>query len=159
MLLKTGSVTLKTDKNCQITARADVKRHKEHVNKRLKMLLSKALTCMNFFLYKQKWLFYHGDGYLWLYCCMDNLYISHRSLYAPQHIAFKHSAACLSVVFELLPGFIPFTILWHIGRILNKNVTMNKNYSYPTTLWVSILTQIYVFMYCLQFLLLTLKHL
>ena len=31
------------------------------------MLLSKALTCMNFFLYKQKWLFfYHGDGYLWL---------------------------------------------------------------------------------------------
>ena len=31
------------------------------------MLLSKALTCMKFFLYKQKWLFYHGDGYLWLY--------------------------------------------------------------------------------------------
>ena len=27
------------------------------------MLLSKALTCMNFFLHKQKWLFYHGSGY------------------------------------------------------------------------------------------------
>ena len=49
------------------------------------MLLSKALTCMNFFQYKQKWLFYHGDGYPWLYCCMDNLSISHRSLYAPTY--------------------------------------------------------------------------
>ena len=28
---------------------------------------------------------------------------------------------------------------------LDKNVTINKNYSYPTTIWVSILTQIYVF--------------
>ena len=28
----------------------------------------------------------------------------------------------------------------------DKNVTMNKNYSYPTTIWVSILTQIYVFL-------------
>ena len=100
------------------------------------MLLSKALTCINFFLYKQKWLFYHGDEYLWLYCCMDNLYISDRSLYAPTY-SFEHSAACLSVVFESLPRFIPFTILWHIGGILDKNVTVNKNYSYPTTIWVS----------------------
>ena len=37
----------------------------------MEMLLSKALTCINFFLYKQKWLFYHGDGYIWLYCCMN----------------------------------------------------------------------------------------
>ena len=29
------------------------------------MLLSKALTCMKFFLYKQKWLFHHGDGLLY----------------------------------------------------------------------------------------------
>ena len=27
-------------------------------------------------------LFYQGDGYLWPHCCMNNLYISHRSLYA-----------------------------------------------------------------------------
>ena len=34
------------------------------------MLLSKALTCFEFFLYKQKWLFYQGDKYFWLYCSM-----------------------------------------------------------------------------------------
>ena len=28
---------------------------------------------------------------------------------------------------------------------------MKKNYSYPTTIWVSILTKIYVFLYYLQF--------
>ena len=27
--------------------------------------------------------------------------------------AFEQSEACLSVVFESLPGFIPFAILWH----------------------------------------------
>ena len=31
----------------------------------------------------------------------------------PQQIAFEHLAVCLSVVFELFPGFIPFTILCH----------------------------------------------
>ena len=44
--------------------------------------LSKAFTCMKFFLYKQKMLFYQGDGYLWPHCCMNNLYFSHRSLNA-----------------------------------------------------------------------------
>ena len=43
-------------------------------------LLSKAQTCMIFFLYIKKKLLY--NRYLWLYCCMNNLYISHRSLYA-----------------------------------------------------------------------------
>ena len=47
--------------------------------------LSKALTCMKFFLYKQNMLFYKGDGYLWPHCCMNILYISHRSLYAPTY--------------------------------------------------------------------------
>ena len=45
--------------------------------------LSKALTCMKSFQYKQKLFFYQGDGYLWPHCCMSNGYISHRSLYAP----------------------------------------------------------------------------
>ena len=44
--------------------------------------LSKALTCMNTFLYKQELLFCQGDGYFWPHCGMNNLYISHRSLYA-----------------------------------------------------------------------------
>ena len=43
------------------------------------MLLSKALTCINFFLYKQKWLFYHGDEYLW------PIYISQTDHFSPQH--------------------------------------------------------------------------
>ena len=47
--------------------------------------LSKALTCMKFFLYKQKNVFYQGDRYLWSHCYMNNLYISHRSLYAPTY--------------------------------------------------------------------------
>ena len=42
--------------------------------------LSKALTCMKFFLYKQKMLFYQGGWYLWPHYCMNKLYISHRSL-------------------------------------------------------------------------------
>ena len=74
--------------------------------------LSKALTCMKLFqvLYKQKMLFYQGDGYLWPHCCMNNLYISNRPLYA-QHAAFEQLAPCLSVFLELLPGLIPFTML------------------------------------------------
>ena len=45
-------------------------------------MLSKALTCMNFFLYIQKWLFY----------------TSHIDHFTPQHTAFEQSVACLSVV-------------------------------------------------------------
>ena len=74
------------------------------------MLLSKALTCMNFFLYKQKWLFYHGDGYFG-YIVVCAFYMPYTDHFTLQHTAFEHSAACFSVVFELLPGFIPFTIL------------------------------------------------
>ena len=47
--------------------------------------LSKALTYMKFFLYKQKCFFYQRDGYLWPHFCMNILYISHRSLYAPTY--------------------------------------------------------------------------
>ena len=51
--------------------------------------LSKTLTCMEFFSFKQKkkCFFYQGarDGYLWPHCFMNSLYISHRSLYAPTH--------------------------------------------------------------------------
>ena len=62
-----------------------------HINQHLVVILfkgvylSKALTCMKFSLFKQKLLFNQGDGYLWPHCCMNNLYIPHRSLYAPTH--------------------------------------------------------------------------
>ena len=37
-------------------------------------IYGKTLACMKIFLYKHKWPFCQGDGYLWLYCCMNNLY-------------------------------------------------------------------------------------
>ena len=48
------------------------------------MLLSKALICMNFFLYKQKWLLYQEEGYLWLHCCT-----SHTDHITPQTYGFR----------------------------------------------------------------------
>ena len=74
------------------------------------------------------------------------IYTSYTDHFTPHYTAFEHSSACLSVVFELLSDFIPFTILWHTGWILDKNVNMNKNNSYPTTILESTLTQIYVFL-------------
>ena len=56
-----------------------------HLALRGYLYVSKALNCMEVFMYKQKLLFYHGDGYLWPNCCMNNLDISHRSLYAPTY--------------------------------------------------------------------------
>ena len=46
---------------------------------------------MNFLLYKQKMLLYQGDGYFWPHCCMNILYISHRSLYAPTYSFLRRS--------------------------------------------------------------------
>ena len=49
------------------------------------------------------------------YIVVWTIYTSHTDHFTPQHTAFERSAACLSVVFELLPDFVPFTILRHIG--------------------------------------------
>ena len=61
--------------------------------------LSKALTFINFFLYKQKSFFYHI------------IYTSHLDHFTPQLKAFEQSTACLSVFLKSLPGLTPFTIL------------------------------------------------
>ena len=45
--------------------------------------LSNALTCMKCFLNKQKGFPIKRDGSLWSNCCMNNLYISHRSINVP----------------------------------------------------------------------------
>ena len=50
-------------------------------------------SCMKFFLYKQKWLFY-----LWLYCCMNNLYISHKSHYALTNSFWETGSMFISVL-------------------------------------------------------------
>ena len=55
------------------------------------IFLSKALTCIKIFLYKQELLFCQEDGYLWPHCCMNNLYISHRSLYDNYRITIFRS--------------------------------------------------------------------
>ena len=61
------------------------------------LYLSKALTCMNIFLYKQELLFCQGDGNFWPHCCMNNLYISHRSLYAPTYSFCAISSMLISL--------------------------------------------------------------
>ena len=105
--------------------------------------LSKALTCMKFFLYIQELLFCQGDGYLWPHCFMNNLYISHRSLYATTYIFWAiGSMLTVSAFLELLPGLIPLTMLRHAGLTLEKTICMNMTYNYSTTIFRSILTQI-----------------
>ena len=51
---------------------------------------------------------------------MNNLYISHH--FTPQNTAFEQATACLSVVFQSLPGSIPFTILWVLGEFREKHL-------------------------------------
>ena len=82
---------------------------------------------------KQKWPFCQGNGYLWLYCCMNNLYILHRPLYAPTY-SFWVLSSVLIIHFWLLPRLIPCASQWHTGWTLEKNINMNMNYSYPTTI-------------------------
>ena len=61
------------------------------------IFLSKAPTCMKYFLYKKKMFFYQGNGYLWPHCCMNILYISHRSLYAPTYSIGAISSMLISL--------------------------------------------------------------
>ena len=41
--------------------------------------------------------------------------LRHTDHFTPQHTAFEQAAACLSFVFESIPGSILFAILWHAG--------------------------------------------
>ena len=78
--------------------------------------LSKALTCMIFFLYKLNMLFYEGDGCLWPYCCMNNLYISHRLLHAPTY-SFWAIRSMLISLFRVTSWF--YTVCNIVTRWLN----------------------------------------
>ena len=90
---------------------------------------------------------------------MSNIFHhTHINLCSNISTVFEYLAACLSVIFELLPGLIPFASLWHAGCIFEKHVYMHINYSYLTTIYKSIFAQMYIFLvekYYLQFLL---KH-
>ena len=86
--------------------------------------LSKALNGWIFFLCKQKMLFYRGDGYLWLHCCMNNVYISHRSLYAPTY-SFWAIRSMLICLFRVTSWF---DTVWNI-------VTRWVNFRKKTVAW------------------------
>ena len=103
--------------------------------------LSKALTCMKLFLYKKKLLFYQGDRYFWPHCCMNNLYISHRSLYAPTY-SFWAIGNMLISCFRITSWFDTVCNIVTDWMNLKKTICMNMNYNYLTAIFRSILTQI-----------------
>ena len=72
--------------------------------------LSKALTCMKFFMYKQKLLFIKETD-TFGHIVVSTIYTSHIDQFTPKHTAFEQSTACLPFFLELLPGLIPFAIL------------------------------------------------
>ena len=82
--------------------------------------LSKALTCMIFFLSKQKKAFFIKETDTFGHIVVWTFYTPHIDHFTPLHTAFEQLAACLSVYLEYLPGLIPFTILWHHGWTLGK---------------------------------------
>ena len=53
----------------------------------------------------------------------------------PKHAVSECSTVCLPVIFELLPGLIPFASKWHAGLILYKNVYINMSNNYLTTMY------------------------
>ena len=95
---------------------------------------------MKFFLYKQKTLFYQGDGYLWPQCYMNNLYISHRSLYAPRY-SFLAIHSMLISLFRVTSWFDSVYNIVSRWANFRKNSCMTMNNNYPTTIFRSILTQ------------------
>ena len=62
--------------------------------------------------------------------------------------SFKCSAACLSVIFVLLPGLIPFAYEWHAWWILDKYVYINMSYTQLSdyNVYESVFAQICVFL-------------
>ena len=105
----------------------------------------KLLLVRIFFLYKQKCPFCQGGGYLWLYCCRNNLYISHRSFNAP---TYSFLSAQQRAYQSFLVTFWFGSVCITVARWLNfrENIYININYSYPTTVYESIFTQMHKFL-------------
>ena len=78
------------------------------------------------------------------YFVVWTIFASHIDWFISQHTAFEYSAACLSVIFWLLPGLILLASLWHAGRILKKNIYMIMNYSSLTRMYESMFNKIYI---------------
>ena len=56
----------------------------------------------------------------------------------PKHAVFECSTVCLPVIFQSLPGLIPFASKWHAGNF-RQNVYINTSNSYLTTMYDIIL--------------------
>ena len=93
-----SNTTYKTERNKLMS-------HSKHLTTALKgIYLSKALTCMKIFLYKQELLFCQGDRYVWPCRCMNNSFISHRSLCA-QTYSFSAIHSMLISLFRVTSWF------------------------------------------------------
>ena len=71
--------------------------------------------------------------------------IHHMKINLSPNTVLEYTAMCLSVIFELLPGLICLQCCSMLGELFDKNVYMNMNYSYPTTVYESIFAQTYVY--------------
>ena len=120
-----------------------------------KLLLAWLFSCIN----KNCFFFCQGNGYLWPHCCMNNLYISHRSLYAPTYRFWPIGSTLISR-FRVSSWFdTVYNIVTHwMNFRKKKNNCMNMNYNYPTTIFRSIFSpkmyeflieKIYIFNFCL----------
>ena len=77
--------------------------------------------------FKQKLLFIKETDDTFGHIVVWSIYTSHIDHFTPQHTPFEQLAACLSVFLELLPGLIPFAILWQAGWSLEKTICMNMD--------------------------------
>ena len=111
-----------------------------------RIYLSKALTCMKFFCINKKCFFHQGDGYLWPHCCMNNLYISHRSLYAPTY-SFWAIGSMLINLFRVTSRFdTVYNIVTRWVNFENKHLNEHEQQLSDYTIFRSILTKINVFL-------------
>ena len=114
--------------------------------------ISRALTCMKIFLYKQTLFFFIKETGTFGHIVVWTIPASHIDHFTPKHTAFEQAAACLSVFLELLP--LTCTVWYRLqycdtlGELLEKTICMNIPFNYLTTIYEyrSILTQIYVFL-------------
>ena len=74
---------------------------------------------------------------------MSNIYITNRLVYA-KHAIFECSTVCLPVIFELLPGLIPFNTSNSYLTAMYENNLHNNTYKYFSLMDSSQKTVVYV---------------
>ena len=109
--------------------------------------ISKVLTCMIFFLYKQKMLFIKETdtfGHMGVW----TIYTSHIDHFTPQHTAFEQSLICLSV-------FQSYFLVWYRLQYcdtlceLQKKKTVEIRLQYLEVYKIISVRKIYIYIFCL----------